>query len=104
MIRDRNCHCLVIEHDKKIIGFGSIIIFLTPVHGHKGRIEDIIIHKDHRRQGLGKKLVQELIKIAKDKKIKSIHLTSSPKRVEARNLYKILGFEQHDTGVFVLNL
>lgn len=104
MIRDRNCHCVVVEHNKKVIGFGSIIVFLTPVHGHKGRIEDIIIHKDHRGQGLGKKLVEELISIAKNKNIRNIHLTSNPSREAARNLYKTLGFEQYDTGVFVLDI
>lgn len=104
IIRDRNCHCLVIEHQGKVVGFGSIVIFLTPVHGHKGRIEDIVVHKDHRGKGLGKILMKELIEIAKKKNIKSIHLTSKPTRVAAHNLYKTLGFEQRDTGVYVLNL
>lgn len=104
LIRDRNCHCLVIEHEGKVVGFGSIIIFLTPVHGFKGRIEDVVIHKDHRGQGLGKKLAKELIKIAKSKNVRSIHLTSKPSRAAAHNLYKTLGFEQKDTGVYVLNL
>jgi len=104
LIKDKNCHCVVIEHEKRVIGFGSIIIFLTPVYGYKGRIEDVIIHENHRGKGLGKKLSKELVKIAKRKKVKSIHLTSGPTRIAARKLYESLGFELKETGFFVLNL
>lgn len=104
IIRDPNCHCLVIEHKGKIIGFGSLVVFLTPVYGYKGRIEEMVIHEDHQRKGLGKKLSKELIKIAKNKKIKSIHLTSKPSRIAARKLYESLGFELKETGVYMLNL
>jgi ribosomal protein S18 acetylase RimI-like enzyme len=104
LIKDPGCHCVVIEHGKKVIGFGSIVIFLTPVYGYKGRIEDVIIHENHRGKGLGKKLSKELVKIAKRKKVKSIHLTSGPARIAARKLYESLGFELKETGVFVLNL
>lgn len=104
LIEEPNCHCLVIEHQGSIIGFGSLVVFRTPVFGQKGRIEDIIIHEDHRGQGLGKKLMQKLISIAKEKNIKHIHLTSNPRREAARNLYLSLGFRQYDTGVFVLEM
>jgi ribosomal protein S18 acetylase RimI-like enzyme len=104
LIKDPGCHCIVIEHKGKLIGFGSIIIFLTPVYGYKGRIEDVIIHESHREKGLGKKISRELIKIAKKKKVKSIHLTSRPDRIPARKLYESLGFELKETGVFFLNL
>jgi ribosomal protein S18 acetylase RimI-like enzyme len=104
LINDPNCHCVVVEDKKKVIGFASIAIFLTPVYGYKGRIEDVIVHEDHRGKGLGKKLSQELLKIAKRKKVKSVHLTSQPSRVPARKLYESLGFELKETGVFIINL
>ncbi|HPN96678.1 MAG TPA: GNAT family N-acetyltransferase [Candidatus Moranbacteria bacterium] len=104
IINESNCHAIVVEYEGKAVGFASVIIFLTPVYGYKARIEDVIVHRDHRGKGLGKMLSQELIKIARNKKIKSIHLTSNPQRVAARKLYESLGFEQKDTGVFILNL
>jgi ribosomal protein S18 acetylase RimI-like enzyme len=45
-----------------------------------------------------------LIELAKEKKLKKLQLTSSPKREVARALYKSLGFELIDTGVFILNI
>ena len=53
---------------------------------------------------MAKKLTEELIKIAKNKKVKKINLTSNPKRVEARKLYQNMGFEIYDTGVFRMEL
>jgi len=104
LIESPHCHCIVIEHEKKAIGFGALSVFLTPTYGYKGKIEDIIIHEKHRGKGLGKKLMQKLLKIAKDNKIKNIHLTSNPKRIPARKLYESLGFKQKDTGIFVLDI
>jgi ribosomal protein S18 acetylase RimI-like enzyme len=103
-IKDKNCACLVLEDKKKIIGFGALIIHPTPTRGKVGRIEDIIIDGSQRGKGYGRKIMEELIKIAKKKKIKTVNLTSHPKRVEARNLYVSMGFELLETGVFRLKL
>ncbi|MDO8529394.1 MAG: GNAT family N-acetyltransferase [bacterium] len=104
LVKDKNCNCLVIENDKKIIGFGALIIHQVPTKGKMGKIEDIMVDSDYRGHGLGKKMMQELIKIAKNKKNKTVNLTSHPKRVEARKLYVSMGFELLETGVFRLEL
>jgi ribosomal protein S18 acetylase RimI-like enzyme len=77
---------------------------LVPCRGYIGKIEDMIIDEKYRGQGLGRMLMEELIKIAKKKKAKKINLTSRSQRVEARKLYESLGFELIDTGVFKLDL
>ena len=55
-------------------------------------------------RGFGREIMNELIELAKEKKLKKLQLTSSPKREVARALYKSLGFELIDTGVFILNI
>ncbi|MFH0969598.1 MAG: GNAT family N-acetyltransferase [Patescibacteria group bacterium] len=104
LIKDEGADCLVLEENGKIIGFGSLIIHQIPCEGFVARIEDVIIDQNQRGKGYGRKMMEELIKIAKKKKIKKINLTSNPKRVEARSLYESLGFELYDTGVFRLEL
>ena len=81
-----------------------MIIHQIPCEGFVARIEDVIIDSNWRGKGYGKKLTEELIKIAKNKKVKKINLTSNPKRVEARKLYQNMGFEIYDTGVFRMEL
>jgi len=105
IIKDSNCNCIVIEDsNKKIIGSGSLVIYQTPTKSYTSNIEDVIIDKNYRGQGLGKKLIQKLIQIAKDKNIATINLTSNPSRIAARKLYTSLGFTLSDTGVFKLKI
>ena len=104
LIKDKGANCLVLEKNGEIIVFGSLIIHQVPSRGFVARVEDIIVAENHRGKGYGRKIMEELIKIAKKKKIKRINLTSSPKRIGARNLYKSMGFELLETGVFKLDL
>ncbi len=96
--------CLVIENEGKIIGFGSMVTYYLPTVGEVGRIEDVIVDENYRGQGLGKKLVNEIIRLAKESKVLKLQLTSNQQRVAARNLYQDLGFQIRDTDVFVLDL
>lgn len=64
---NKNINIIVIENlDKKqIIGSGTIYI-IEKLHNNInkiGYIEDIVIEKNHRKIGLGSKIVNELIKI-----------------------------------------
>jgi ribosomal protein S18 acetylase RimI-like enzyme len=104
ILKDKNCNCLVIEDRGRVIGFGSLVLNIVPCRGYLAKIEDVIVDEKYRGQGLGKKLMQELIKISRKKKIKIVNLTSHPKRVEARKLYKSLGFKLLETDMFKLEL
>ena len=104
LIKDEGCNCIVMEDSQKIIGFGSLIVHQVPCEGYVARIEDVVIDSAWRGKGHGKRLTKELIAIAKNKKVKKINLTSNPKRITARNLYKNMGFEIYNTGVFKMDL
>lgn len=104
LIKDKNCNCVVIEENKQVIGFGSLIIHQVPCVGFVARVEDVIIDSKWRGMGFGRKITEKLITIAKNKKAKRINLTSTPQRVEARKLYKDMGFEIYDTGLFKMDL
>ena len=50
-----------------IIGSGTILIEQKFIHGCSliGHIEDVVVHKDYRKQGIGNILIQDLIEISK---------------------------------------
>lgn len=104
LINDPGCHCRVIEHGGKVIGFGCLIIHQIPTKGKVARVEDVVVHIDYRGKGLGKSLMNELIAIAKGKGVKHIDLTSNPTRIPARKLYESLGFKLRETGAFRMKL
>ncbi|MDA3840630.1 MAG: GNAT family N-acetyltransferase [Patescibacteria group bacterium] len=99
-----DCFGIVLEKNSQIIGFGALIRYNTPLHGTIGRLEDIFVHPDHQKKGYGKKIINELILLGEQLKLLQIVLTSNPKRAAARHLYTSLGFDLHETGIFVKNL
>ncbi len=103
--RDRSSYSMVIENEEQnIVGFGCLVVYLVPTKGIVGRIEDIVVDRNFRGQGLGRKLLQELLLLAKGYCVTNVSLTSAPSRVEARALYESLGFKLRDTGVFEIHI
>ncbi|MEA3292737.1 MAG: hypothetical protein U9Q71_10615 [Pseudomonadota bacterium] len=49
---------------------------------------------------MGRKLTQAAIELAQAEGVKSIDLTSRPKRVVANGLYKSMGFVRRETNVY----
>ena len=100
--KDKNT-CLVVAKDgSRIVGMGSLVVFLTP-HSRRARIEDVVVDKSYRGKGIGEKISKELISLAKKKKVKSIELSSRPSRAVANKLYKKLGFKQKETNAYSLS-
>jgi len=67
-------------------------------------VEDMIVNGNYRGQGLGEKILRDLIKWAKKEGIEVIELTTNPKRVAANSLYKKVGFKLHETNHYLLKL
>lgn len=66
----------------------------------QGFIGDVVVGKSYRGKGIGEMLMNGLINMAKELKLKHISLTSNPnnpKRAAAIRLYKRLGFKKIGT-------
>ena len=57
-------------------------------------IPELVVTKKDRRQGIGKKLMEYCIQIAKDSNCYRIRLESGNSRKESHMFYKNLGFNQ----------
>lgn len=104
LVNNKAVHCRVIESEGDIIGFGALAIYPAPTRGLVGKLEDIVVSSVYRGGGLGKKLVEELIDIARKENLKSLSLTTNPSRIAARNLYASLGFIPAETDAFWIKL
>jgi ribosomal protein S18 acetylase RimI-like enzyme len=91
------------EQNNKIIGMLSLV-FIRKLSGFSARIEDVVVDDNYRKQGIGKQLMLHAIQVSKGMGIKDINLTSRPSRESANNLYKSLGFKQHETNVYQLTI
>ena len=85
----------VIEHENKIIGSITLLIELKMIRGANkvSHIEDVIIRKDYRGQGLAKKLIDYCINISKLNKCYKIILNCNEELVK---FYNRFGFENRN--------
>ena len=92
------------ENDNNaIVGILSLV-FIRKLSGIMVRIEDVVVHNNARKRGIGKQLMLHAIEIAKSKGVQDIGLTCHPARVAANNLYTSLGFQKHKTNVYRLKI
>ncbi len=86
---------LIAKYKGKIIGFVSLSIKNSLYDGgNLGHVDELIIDKKYKRKGTGKELLEEIIKVAKEKSCNRIELDSSFHRKDAHAFYESLGFEK----------
>lgn len=91
---------LVVEENDQLIGFGDI--WMYPEFGHAGfavYLHNFFIKKEFQNRGYGKKLLKELIDVARSKKATAFHITTSFKNKKAIALYKKMGID--DEGLLL---
>lgn len=95
---------LLAKQDSKSVGLASII-FLSRLNRVKLEmyIPELIVSKDMRNSGIGKKLIQHCVILAKKKDCYRIRLESGNQRKESHKFYKNLGFEQSALS-FAMNI
>ena len=86
---------LVAKQDSKIVGLVSIIL-LRRLNRAKLEmyIPELVVTKELRNCGVGKKLIQYCIDFAKKKDCYRIRLESGNQRKDSHKFYKSIGFEQ----------
>ena len=95
---------LLAKQDSKSIGLVSVIL-LRRLNREKLAmyIPELIVTKELRNSGIGKKLIQHCITFAKKKGCYRIRLESENQRKESHQFYKNLGFEQSALS-FAMNI
>lgn len=90
--------------DGHIVGCATLCVFDTPT-GRKACVEDVVVNPACRGQHIGRKLMEHIIDFARrELGDVDLHLTSSPRRVAANNLYRSVGFQQRETNVYNLEI
>ena len=86
-----------------IVAMATLIVF--PKLGHIiGRVEDVVVAAGWRGQGIGRRMMEELVGRARQAGVTRLDLTSNDSRAAAHALYRSLGFARIATNVFRLKL
>lgn len=83
----------------EMVGTLTLVVFRA-LTGIKARIEDVIVDKRARGQGIGTALIQRALDHAASLQAHTVELTSRPSRRTANSLYRRLGFVQRNTNVY----
>lgn len=91
------------DSDGKIVGTATIAMFQTP-YDSRAIIEDVVVDKDYRGQGIATTLMKRMLAIAKNKGIKRVKLNSHPHRIAANAMYQGMGYELLTTNTYQMCL
>jgi GNAT superfamily N-acetyltransferase len=91
---------LVAEEGKEILGTTVLVILPGLAHDVSpfAVVEYVVVDEKHRRRGIGKLLMDDVIERAKEAGCYKIMLTSDNRREEAHDFYRSLGFEASAHG------
>ena len=78
----------------------TLAIYRVPT-GVRSIIEDLVVDKTARRQGIGQALIHYAIGLAREAGAAGITLTSNPQREAANEFYRSMGFELRKTNPYV---
>src|SRR5262245_26941364 len=78
----------------RLIGLGTLTIRNSLWQaGYIGHVEELVVDREHRRQGIGTRLLEELVAQARQRGCSRIELDSALHRHEAHRFYERHGFE-----------
>ena len=105
LIGDPGTHLYVAKRteDGVIVAMATLVVYRIP-YKMKAQIEDVIVDEEMRRKGVGKYIMNYAIEKAKEFGVKSLNLTSSPRKDIANKMYQNLGFKLRDTNAYRLDL
>lgn len=84
----------VLYQQTELVGIGALIPYESPILEHKARIGNVYLRKEHRGQGVGRKLIEHLIASAHDY-VEQIYIEVAADNHVAHKLYESLGFKQY---------
>ena len=92
-----NYHIYIAEQSGEVLGTFSLAIMDNLAHhgAKSGLIEDVVVDKKHRGQGIGKEMMQYAMDLCRKYACYKTCLSSNLKRERAHAFYESLGFQKH---------
>ncbi|MBD1897088.1 GNAT family N-acetyltransferase [Coleofasciculus sp. FACHB-129] len=87
----------LIQHDDKAIGYIVLTFgYSLEFRGRDAFIDELYIRESYRGQGVGMSLIQFIESVCPSLGIQALHLEVERKNTAAQNLYRKVGFKDHD--------
>jgi GNAT superfamily N-acetyltransferase len=96
-----NNRLLVAEHDGRVVGCLQLVILpgIARLGMRRAQIEGVRVARDQRGTGLGRKLFEHAIALAREESCGLVQLTTDRTRPDAHAFYESLGFTVSHLGL-----
>ncbi|TMU57243.1 GNAT family N-acetyltransferase [Flagellimonas algicola] len=102
VLRDGNQVTIALcKEEDEILGMASLCEYQA-ISGKKGWIEDVVVDENARGKGIGRKLMEKLLEISKEKELAELLLFTGHHRLPAMALYESLGFKLRKSGLYFI--
>jgi GNAT superfamily N-acetyltransferase len=83
---------------------GAFALLIMDNFGHQGAssgvVEDVVVRKDARGQGIGKKMMEFAMRKCRERGCYKVTLSSNLNRIDAHKFYEKLGYQRHGYSFF----
>ncbi|MDD5200885.1 MAG: GNAT family N-acetyltransferase [Terrimicrobiaceae bacterium] len=87
----------VLRNDHRLIGMINLLITISTAEGgFVLLLEDVVVHRDHRGQGYGSKLLEHAVRFARQKNFLRITLLTDRGNEASKRFYLDRGFVESD--------
>ena len=98
---DNNVRVIVCIIDNKVVGTALLSTYMV-ISGYRGMVDDVVVDTAQRGKGIGRKLMERLLEEGKNLGLDEILLFTGHHRLQAIALYKSLGFNLRQSGLYNL--
>ena len=95
-INQENNYALVALFNNKVVGFGVVVVETKIRGGRLGHIEDIVTDRNMQKKGIGKRIMDSLLEICKQKNCYKVALHCKEHNVE---FYKRCGYSLGESSM-----
>lgn len=97
MARYPDYRCYLAMDGNEAVGTFTLLIFEALVHGgaREALVDGVVVAPERRGQGIGRAMLREAMRLAREAGCYKLALSSNNKRVDAHRFYESLGFERH---------
>lgn len=98
-IEEKNGVCFIAEHNKKIVGYFTATIKEIPSYRlvKVADLENLVVNKEMRSKGIGKKLLEKFIEWAKEINMDRVSVNVFSMNEKGVAFYKREGFSSYDS-------
>jgi GNAT superfamily N-acetyltransferase len=89
--------------DGRVLGYGVLTLgWSLEYRGLDAFVDELYVTPGERGRGLGRRLLEELLRGCRELGVKALHLEVERNKPEALGLYRAVGFEDHERRLMTL--